>query len=649
MLAAMTSRALGGCLAIGLGLLCCTPAQPTAAPVAATPPPTASVAIAAPPAPPDLSPVPTPDGLSATLHLSRPKATVDQLASLIGSSPLLALIGAKLDAGELAALAVGAPVGALLDLDQPMDFAISDLQSDDRSPMMAGSAILTNPEAARETLARYFTLETTAPGIMRMEPRDDAPDGATPRPCMIALSAASTTRLVCGLDKASLLHLGPYLTRTMPGIASSADLRFEVFMRGVRLPRSGETRVMTPGGSVVVDGGAPDPGDEMISTLLDRMSDDLGSFVIEASTDGLALDLRMTTVFSGATSPLTRALVAQTSTDAPPPDAYAHLPPDTAFGWFSRGVAAADLAPLKDTVLGSLTQWLVDDGYSASEVEGQVAPIRQRFLTGGPWVLGGGFHVDAARAALDAYVAGHDTGAPARARARAAMQGWVLAEVDEPSQTWIDALRALIKVDGKKPSGKPLRAHKPQRESTSLALAPVPPGLKLPDGTLHVEVHTTPNPKWLAAQPRKPPPVPATPQTQHLFVVPDGTRTWMALAEDPALAATEVRAALDPAAAPARPGASPLDGVARSGGGFVSLAGLAMAFADAATDADLHKSRDALASLAALPSAGRDPVPFVVAGSPAAAGPTSGGTLALRILLPITLMIRAASATPPIF
>jgi uncharacterized protein (DUF58 family) len=81
----------------------------------------------------------------------------------------------------------------------------------------------------------------------------------------------------------------------------------------------------------------------------------------------------------------------------------------------------------------------------------------------------------------------------------------------------------------------------------------------------------------------------------------------------------------------------------------VSLAGLAMAFADAATDADLHKSRDALASLAALPSAGRDPVPFVVAGSPAAAGPTSGGTLALRILLPIALMLRAASATPPIF
>jgi hypothetical protein len=654
MLARMVSRTYLATALVLWGVvaaqMACAPAQPTAAPVAPAAPPSASVVIVPPEAPPDLSPVPAPDGLSATLHLSRPKATADQIASLLGSSPLLALLGTKLDAAELVTLAVGAPLGALLDLDQPLDLAISDLDSEDKTPLMAGAAVLANPEAARETLARYFTLAPTSPGIVRLQPRDDAPDQATPRPCMIALSPPSTTRLVCGLDKASLLHLGPYLTRTMPAVASNADLRFEVFMRGVHLPRSGEKRVLTPGGSVVVDGGAPDPDDEMVNALTDKMSDDLGSFVVEASTDGVALDLRMTMAFASATSPLTRALVCQGAPDPVPPPAYARLPSDSSFAWYSRGAAPTDLAPLKDAVLASLTQWLADDGYSPSQIEAEVDPIRQRVLTGGPWILGGGFHVDAARAALDAYVAARSTTPAARAKARAALQGWVLAEVDEPAQPWVDSIRALVKVDGRKASGKPRRAHKPQRDTTRLVLSPLPAALKLPEGTLHVEVRTTPNPKWLATQPILSKPIPTPARTQHLFVVPDGPRTWMALAEDPALAATEVQAALQPAATPARSvGSGPLDVTAKSGGGFLTLAGLAMALADDTTDENLRKTRDALTSLGTLPSAGGDPVPFAIIASPATAGVASGGTVAFRTLVPIALMVRAASASPPIF
>ena len=333
-----------------------------------------------------------------------------------------------------------------------------------------------------------------------------------------------------------------------------------------------------------------------------------------------------------------------------PPPAYVQLPSDSSFAWYSRGAAPAAPAPLKDVVLASLTEWLADDGYSPAEIDAQVDPIRQRVLTGGPWVLGGGFHVDAARAALDAYVAARSTTPAARARARAALQGWVLAEVDEPAQPWVDSIRALVKADGRKPSGKPRRTHKPQRDSTRLVLAPVPAALKLPEGTLHVEVRTTPNPKWLATQPILPLPIATPARTQHLFIVPDGPRTWMALAEDPALAATEVQAALQPATAAARPGgARPLDAIAKSGGGFLTVAALAMALADDTTDEDLRKTRDALTSLATLPSAGGDPVPFAIIASPAAAGVASGGTVAFRTLLPIALMARAVSASPPIF
>jgi hypothetical protein len=122
----------------------------------------------------------------------------------------------------------------------------------------------------------------------------------------------------------------------------------------------------------------------------------------------------------------------------------------------------------------------------------------------------------------------------------------------------------------------------------------------------------------------------------------------MALAEDPAVAASEVRAALDPASS-RPPSHGPLDAVARSGAGFVSLAALAMAAADDTTDEDLRKTRDALTSLAGLAAAGRDPVPFAITATPAPAGAGAGGAVALRILLPIAVMASAAAASPPIF
>lgn len=631
-------------------LAACAPSQPTAAPIAPAPAHSAPVAVTPPEPAPDLSPVPAPDGLSMTLHLAHPKATTDQLAQLLGSSPWVALLGTKLDAEELVGLAVGVPVGPLLDLDQPMDFAVSDIDSDDGTPSVAGSAVLSNPVAAREALSRYFTLETTSPGIVRLLPRDDAPDNAAPRPCMMAQSAASTTRLVCGLDKGSLLHLGPYLTRTMPRVASTSDLRLEIFSYGLHLPRSSEPRVLTPSGSVVVDAGASDPGAEMIEGLFDKMSGDLASFVVEASTDGATLDLRVTTTFTSAESPVTRALVGQGTPDPQLPPAYAQLPADTSFAMYSRGAARADLAPLKDALLASLSQWMTDDGYSPAEIEEQITPLRQVILTGGPWVVGGGYRVDSARTALDGYVAGHSTSLAARTKAWTALQAWVVAEVDEPSQPWIDALRAFAKVEGKKPSGKPRRKHKAQRDHGRFVVVPVPGALKLPDGTLHLELRSTPNPDWLAAQPRKPPPVPALAHTSHLFVVPDGARTWMALAEDPALAAAQVRAALDPTATHASTTtAGGLGATARSGGGFLTLAALAMTAAGDTTDEELRKTRDALTSLGTMPSGGCDPVPFALVATPAPGGIAAGGDFGFRILLPIALMVKAADASPPIF
>jgi hypothetical protein len=226
-----------------------------------------------------------------------------------------------------------------------------------------------------------------------------------------------------------------------------------------------------------------------------------------------------------------------------------------------------------------------------------------------------------------------------------------MAEVDEPAQPWVDALRTLVKVGDKKPSGKPLRKHKAQRDHTSFAIAAIPAALKLPDGTLHLEVRTTPNREWLAAQPRKPPPVPVIAHTSHLLRRPGRTPhvDGPSPRTPPSRPLRCVRRSIPRRRmrAPPRRGASRPR--ARSAGGFLTLAAVAMTAAGDTSDEELRKARDALTSLATMPSGGGDPVPFGIVATPAAGGIASGGDVSFRILLPIGLMVKAADASPPIF
>ena len=129
---------------------------------------------------------------------------------------------------------------------------------------LAGAVAVPDPVAAREVLEKYYRATQTAPGVVRFEPRDDAPDGTSPRPCVLAVSSAPDagvsrpTRLVCGGTADAVRHLGPYLTRTMTRLASRDDVRLEVFVRELRPPKSGR-KELTAGGWQPVDGGAPDP------------------------------------------------------------------------------------------------------------------------------------------------------------------------------------------------------------------------------------------------------------------------------------------------------------------------------------------------------------------------------------------------------
>jgi hypothetical protein len=635
-----------GCVA--LLLASCGGSPPTVAP---TVPVAASVKpVAAPAEPaPDVSAVPAPSGLSFTVHLAHPRATIQQLTGLLGSLAAILSGAGNVDPEALVAMAAGAPIGKLVDLDQPVDLAVSDIEGEE-AMKIAGSAVLADPAGARETLEKFYKWTPTAPGIVRLVPRDDAPDDASPRPCMLTpafdAGGAQRARIVCGASEAAVRHLGPYLARTMPRVTSNADFRLEVFVRELRSAKSKEPRSTADG--------AKDPAEELVDRMGDQLTDDIAGVVLEASSDGRMLDVTLTTAFSSATSPITRAMLAQAAPASTPPPAFDRLPRDASFAFYARGASAADLAPLRTAFFDSLRRWEADDGYTQAAADKQLAPLEKLFLSGGPCVVATGHKVDAARAAVDAAL---DRKTPAaRAKARTALGAWVVIGVEEPPQAWVDGVRELVKNDGMKPTGKPVRKRDPQKETTRLAMSPVPRGLDLPAGTLHVEAHVTQNPAWVAAQRKAKLPVgdPVAPHTEHFFVVPDGTRTWIAVADEPALAAAEVKASLSGApesgTIASRRDVDAVRALPASSAGWLSVAGAAMWLADGATDEGLKKARETMRGLAALTAGGTTPVPVTFTAVPKpGAGPSGGGEARVRVVFPLGVGAEVIASPASIF
>src|SRR5580658_7236551 len=149
------------------------PLAPSVAPLA----PIASIATQ-PPARPsraDSSPVAAPTGLVATARIAHPARAMQLLAPVLGG---LGTLLQGFDSTALAQLAVGAPVGGVIDLEQPIDVAVVH-QSDatDLGVLIAGSAQLVDSPTTREAFESHFSLVPIAADMLRLRPREAASDG----------------------------------------------------------------------------------------------------------------------------------------------------------------------------------------------------------------------------------------------------------------------------------------------------------------------------------------------------------------------------------------------------------------------------------------------------------------------------------------
>lgn len=600
-------------LPIALLTACAGAPAPQRAPVA--PLPAAPRPAVAAPAAAAAQPATAPAELAFVLRIAHPKRTWDNVAQLLPSSAFVFTMGST-DPTKVLAQAVGPDLADIVDLDRPLDVAFLGNMGDH------AVASLSVAEQDVPRLADRFVLKELKehPGLLRVErARDAEPDEEAP-PWACAFDPGERrdgARLLCGTDVEDIETAAAYLVQVVAREPLDADARIELSERTLR---QAVEEASGADDADEDDGRAGALGQELAAGFLR----DIERLNVDLTWGRADVEVGLTLRFASRRSPLTLAFAPAAAQDAAPPPAFFRLPADTAVAFHTQGASRAELTPLREAVFKALRDDMIDDGYDETRLDQVLDRLETLALTGGPFVFGAGANGAAAEKAIAAYQ--RDKGAQrARKAARLALQGWMLASVEEPAPTWIASVKELLlrgdeldklkrsaPKDGNtaqaagKPGGAPkggARKDDEDKQHTTHAIVRAP--ASLPAGTLHVELRSKPLTKDA-------PPA----HTTHLYVVPAGQRTWFGISEDDAALVDRLRVAVDPGRDEGTLGAAPdIDVLRRRGtlaGGLFSLAGLTLLVANGDTPEALDKVARDLAALAALPARGGVAIPLAV-------------------------------------
>ena len=552
-------------------------------------------------------------------------------------------------AEEITELVMGGPAGALVDLDQPIDFAVAvvgmGMQLRDRT---AVSLALKNVDAAKAALAEHYKLVPGDNGALllqslgRAERRDDDDndEGHDPderRACEIAPSyGPAPMRLVCGWNPQALAEVGPWLTRTMTRTATTSDLHVDVRMQPLRSTISAGRRFV---GAFLASGVAGLGG--RLSAVRDAIVAVVGDAVDFAlDLDSASVDLVLTEPgtnatatlkFSGRSSSLARIATAHPERTGAPPPMFLQLPGDADVAFFGRGIDEAEVAPWRDLMTRTVGDLLAE--YNPKEADKRAFLEALGKLIGStPYVYASGLDVDAAKRAISAEAAlgdGADPGALAEARrvSAEALFGWRLVGRDEPSARLAGAVKDLASVLGRPGILPAIRSKSKGTVPLSLRAVPTSKGVNLPVGSEHYVVELFPfDGLASAASPAVPAgakggaPAARKPVGLHLFLVPEGGHTWVGFGGGEALVASKLATTMastgDKLGNRAELGA--LKAAAIGSGGFVTPRGLAEASAQMAgiEGESTRAAAEVFEEVERLPHHGAVPLPFSVTARP---------------------------------
>ncbi|MDF2693791.1 MAG: hypothetical protein K0S65_2174, partial [Labilithrix sp.] len=609
----------------GLVVACGSP--PPATPAAAPAP----VATAPKEKPLDTSPVPEPPGLVLIGRVSRP----DALVAAAGSWAHLPLPGGA----ELVRSIADDAVADVVDLSQPIDAAVTvALSRRGVDPLVAFAIPVKSYEGAKARLGEKHRLVAGDNGQLRIEGlgskrhnEDQGEDDDGGEGCVLA-PAAQGGRIVCG-EAPALEALVPYLSRTMPREKWSSDVHVEVRPEPVRAPLQ-ELRSSLPILARSLMGSASPTVRDLIDSSLGEVVDivnDTQKLSVDAQIADSGIVANTRCEFQGNRSLFAR-MVTTDRADSPPA-AFWHLPGDTDTAIFGRGSDPKLFEHPRELLANLMLDATDSMGMPEAERKALKDLVADRFLTiftSGTGIYGKGFDA----AALDKAVS-HLRGLKTEDHAgrfegeRLVLEqvvGWHLYQVNEPVAKVGPVLKDWSALWNRPAFAKWAQAKSSAKTLPRMRVAPAPAGVTLPKETVHLEVTIPrempefadpPAPPGPPTRPGGPPTTkapkakakapPAKPIVVHVFAVPDGASTWLAIGLDAKLVAQKAAASL--ATAPDTNTLGKASGMEalRDGkittGGVFTLRGLMVL-----TALQRHDERSAFALLGSLPSKGATPI-----------------------------------------
>jgi hypothetical protein len=562
------------------------------------------VASVTPPPPVDLSPVPEPATLVVTARFAKLSAS---LATAHGWTKL-----PMPQSEQVTELLTSEAVGAVVDLDQPIDFAVAVVGTGTKmKDLTALSAAVKDPEKVKASLAERYKLVPGDNGALviqglgkpaRETADDDSDDDGKRAPeerdasrtCELAPAFGDApVRLVCGFTPRALAELGPWLTRTATRGASTADVHVEVRMKPLQSTLADQKHLL---GMII---GSVIGGRLGLSSLRDlavALGTDLVDFA--GDLDGASADVTLgdagvqaavTMKLSGTTSALARIATSHPERSGPAPAAFWQLPGDADIAMFNRGVDEKELAKGRDLVLEAVGSALGESGVKDADRKAIVESLA-KLVSPAAMVYGSGLDLDAVRRAFATEkgltVQSEQTEKEeAKRQTIEAFLGWRVIELDEPSTRTASGLKELAAAIGRPSVGAAYREKLRDAVPPALRSVPVPKTAGLPAGAQHfvLELHTLerkapspPRPGNPAPPAPKKPHGPLRPLLVHIFLLPDGHRTWLAVGGDEAVTASRLALTLgsggDKLATHAA--LAPLKDASVGAGGFVTARGL---------------------------------------------------------------------------
>jgi len=557
--------------------------------------PLARLEVAAAAVEPPFSDAP-PEDMTARLHAENLEMSWQNALRLtrVMGAPLPSLPPQLVAVGLL-----GPSIASVIDLEGPVDAAFFGTDFD-RFAVAIPIAAEMQPR-----LGKSFQLRAHR-GLWRIESRgedgEESSNGALGACAFVGIEDESGARVVCASDESLLEASALYLGRAVMREERDGDVRLELL--GGQL----FGRIADEAG----DGNTNDWAEAAGERYAVEFFRDIRQLSLVGSWGKSDIEAESVLSFRKDMSHFSRALTARVPLQSPSTASFARLPRDSAIAMHGHSGDANALVPIRDEFLDSFSKEMRGDNYDPVMLETFNKQLSNLVFTGGSYAFAYGVDRAAAEKALAAYA--KDKKKPAlRAAAYRSLRGWSIFAVDEPTEKWTRGIEEVVRLgnelDKKRNGGvavsnvTPVKGHD-ENDRTTSNFAVIAPPASLPKGSLHVEVKTRPLKKDA-------PPA----YTRHIYVVPDGSRTWIGFGEDEVPMLARLKAAREGLPDQTLSGVPELANTASQGAlaaGFVSIAGGTFLLLDDDSDEKLDAALGEITELGTLPGHGDGIIPWQI-------------------------------------